>query len=37
MYIKMEAFVNVIKKDPKVRIKIKDMLGRYNRLPYDYR
>ena len=23
-------FVNVIRKDPKVRIKINDMLGRYN-------
>ena len=29
----MEAFINVIRKDPKVRIKIKDMLDRYNRLP----
>ena len=32
----MEAFVNVIEKDPKVRIKINDMLDRYNRLPYNY-
>ena len=32
----MEAFINVIKKDPKVRIKINDMLDRYNRLPYNY-
>ena len=32
----MEAFVNFIKKDPKVRIKINDMLYRYNRLPYNY-
>ena len=24
------------KKDPKVRIKINDMLDRYNRLPYNY-
>ena len=28
-------FVNVIKKDPKVQIKIKDMLDRYSRLPYN--
>ena len=32
----MEAFTNVIKKDPEVRIKINDMLDRYNRLPYNY-
>ena len=32
----MDAFVNVIRKDPKVRIKINDMLDRYNRLPYNY-
>ena len=30
----MEAFVNVIEKDPQVRIKINDMLARYMRLPY---
>ena len=29
-------FVNVIRKDPKVRIKIDDMLDRYNRLPTNY-
>ena len=29
-------FVNVIRKDPKVRIKLNDMLDRYNRLPYIY-
>ena len=29
-------FVNVIRKDPEVRIKINDMLDRYNRLPYKY-
>ena len=29
-------FVNVIRKNPKVRIKINDMLDRYNRLPYKY-
>ena len=32
----MKAFLNVIRKDPKVRIKINDMLDRYNRLPYNY-
>ena len=32
----MNAFINVIKKDPQVRIKINDMLERYNRLPYNY-
>ena len=32
----METIVNVIRKDPKVRIKINDMLDRYNRLPYNY-
>ena len=32
----MDAFINVIKKDPKVRNKINDMLDRYNRLPYNY-
>ena len=32
----MDAFVSVIKKDPKVRIKIKDTLNRYMRLPYKY-
>ena len=32
----MEGFINVIKKDPKVRIKINDMLDRLNRLPYNY-
>ena len=29
-------FVNVIRKDPKVRVKINDMLDRYNKLPYNY-
>ena len=29
-------FVNIIKKDPKVRVKTKDMLDRYNNLPYIY-
>ena len=32
----MEAFVSVIRKDPKVRIKINDKLERYMRLPYNY-
>ena len=32
----MNDFLNVIEKDPKVRIKINDMLDRYNRLPYIY-
>ena len=32
----MEGFLNVIKKDSKVRIKIKDMLDRYIRLPLKY-
>ena len=32
----MDVFLNVIKKDPQVRIKIIDMLDRYNRLPFNY-
>ena len=32
----MNAFKIVIKKGPQVRIKINDMLDRYNRLPYNY-
>ena len=32
----MDDFINVIKKDPRVRIKIKNMLDRYNRLPYNH-
>ena len=32
----MEAFINVIEKDPKVRIKINNMLDRYKILPYNY-
>ena len=32
----MEAFIKVIRKDPKVRIKINDMLDRYIKLPYNY-
>ena len=33
----MDAFINVIKKGPPIRIKINDMLDRYMRLPYNYR
>ena len=32
----MEDIINVIRKDPKVRIKINDTLDRYNSLPYKY-
>ena len=32
----MDDFVNVIREDPKVRIKINDTLDRYMRLPYNY-
>ena len=32
----MDEFKNVIKKEPKGRIKINDVLDRYNRLPYYY-
>ena len=32
----MDAFINVIKIDPKVRVKINDMLDRYMRLPCNY-
>ena len=33
----MEDFLNVIKKDPKVQIKVNDLLDRYKRLPSNYR
>ena len=33
----MEAFINVIIKDPFVCNKINNMLDRYNRLTYDYK
>ena len=33
----MDASRYVIRKDPKIRIKINDMLDRYMRLPYNYR
>ena len=32
----MEAFCNVIRKDPKIRVKINDTLDRYINLPYYY-
>ena len=32
----MEAFINVIKENPKVRIGINDMLDRYMRIPHNY-
>ena len=32
----MEAFINVIRKDATVRIKINKMLDRYNKLPQIY-
>ena len=33
----MDDFINVIKKDPLVCIKINNMLNRYNRLTYDHK
>ena len=33
----MEAFINVIKKDPFICMKINNMLDRYNRLNYDHK
>ena len=32
----MDAFVTVIKKDPRIRFKMNDVLDIYNRLPYKY-
>ena len=32
----MDDFKNVIKRDPKVQIKIEDLLDKYNRLSYNY-
>ena len=32
----MDAFIKVIRKDPKVRIKINDMLDRYKRISPEY-
>ena len=33
----MEAFINVIKKDSLVCMKINNMLDKYNRLTYDHK
>ena len=33
----MEAFINVIRKDPFVCMKLNSMLYRYNRLTYDHK
>ena len=33
----MEDFINVIKKDPSVCMKLNKMLDRYNRLTYDHK
>ena len=33
----MDTFINVIKKDPFVCMKINNMLDRYNRLSYDHK
>ena len=33
----MEEFINVCKKDPQIRIKVYDMLDRYNKLPYNFK
>ena len=32
----MDALITIIRKDPKVRVKVNKMLDRYNRLPYNY-
>ena len=32
----MNDFINVFKRDPQVQTKLKDMLDKYNRLPYKY-
>ena len=32
----MTDFINVIKKNPQLRIQLNDMLDRYNGLPYNY-
>ena len=32
----MDDFINVIKRDPKIQTKLKDMLDKYNRLLYNY-
>ena len=33
----MDGFINVMKKDPQVQIKIKEILDNYNRILYNYR
>ena len=33
----MDDFANVIKRDPQIQIKIKDVSEKYNRLLYKYR
>ena len=33
---KLDDFVNGNKKDPKVQLKINNMLDRYNKLPFNY-
>ena len=32
----MDDFINVIKKDSRIRVKINDMLDKYDRLPSNY-
>ena len=32
----MNDFINAIKRDPQVQIKINHIIDKYNRLPYDY-
>ena len=32
----MDEFVNVIKRDPKIRSKINDIIDKYNGLPHIY-
>ena len=32
----MNDFINIVKKDPEVRVKMKDMFDRYNKLLYNY-
>ena len=34
--IEMNDFKNLIKRDPQVQITLKDMLDRYNKIPYIY-
>ena len=31
-----DDFINIIKRDPRVRMKMNDMLNRYNKLPCNY-